>query len=77
MSQYQYTITFTDSEMIMLREALKNMIKECDKQLQNGPKAPYWAHKRSAARVLHKLYDNVQQVSGNNFDFFNLGNEEE
>jgi hypothetical protein len=68
MSTYSYTIRFTDTEIIMLRKALIQMIADCDEQLKDGPKAPYWAHKRSAERVLERLYDNVQQVSGNNFN---------
>lgn len=67
MSTYSYTVKFNDTEIIMLRRALIQMIVDCDAHLQDGPKAPYWAHKRSAERVLEKLNDNVQQVSGNNF----------
>ena len=35
---------------------------------------PYWAHRNSALNVFD---DDVQQISGNNFEpFFNLGEEE-
>ncbi|MFV8837720.1 hypothetical protein [Salinimicrobium soli] len=67
MSTYSYTITFTVTEIIMLRSALLQMIANCDEHLKDGPTAPYWAHKRSAEAVLKKLYNNVEQVSGNNF----------
>lgn len=77
MTQYSYKIMFSDSEMIMLKAALNNMIEHCQEQLDQGKTAPYWAHKRSAQRVLDKLYDDVEQISGNSFGpFFDLGEEE-
>jgi hypothetical protein len=77
MTQYSYNIRFNDSEMIMLRAALRNMIQHCQEQLDQGKGAPYWAHKQSAERVLNKLYDDVQQISGNNLNpYINSGEEE-
>lgn len=77
MTQFSYKVTLNDSEMIMIKAALKNMILHCEEQLENGKTAPYWAHKRSAQRVLDKLYDDVEQISGNSFGpFFDLGEKE-
>ncbi len=77
MTQYSYKINFSDSEIIMLRAALENMIQHCQDQLDKGKSAPYWAHQQSAQRVLNKLHDDVQQISGNNFDSsLNFGEEE-
>ena len=68
MTTYAYNITLTDSEVIMLKEALLDMMMKCEREMPDGrPKAPYWAHKHSAESVLEKLYGNVQQTSGNNF----------
>ena len=67
MSTYNYTLKFNDTEIIMLRSALLQMIADCDEQLIDGPKAPYWAHKKSAESVLKRLHDNMEQASGNNF----------
>lgn len=67
MTTYAYNIVLNDSEVIMLQAALNNMIKECEKELANGPKAPFWAHKRSAENVLKKLHSDVVQMSGNKF----------
>jgi hypothetical protein len=67
MTTYAHTITFNDSEMIMLEEALKNMIALCDEKLKEGAGAPYWAHKHSAENVLNRMFDNTRQTSGNNF----------
>ena len=69
MTQFSYKIILNDSEMIMLRAALKNMILHCEAQLENGETAPYWAHKRNAEKVLNRLYDDMQQISGNKFNF--------
>jgi hypothetical protein len=51
----------------MLKSALEMMIKHCQVKLDEGAGAPYWAHKHSAQSLLDKLYDNVEQMSGNNF----------
>jgi hypothetical protein len=67
MTTYQYTITLNDSEAIALKAALVLMIKHCQEQLDEGAKAPFWAHKHSAQNILKKLYDNTIQTSGNNF----------
>ena len=67
MTTYTHSITFNDGESIMLEAALKLMIKHCNKNLEKGAKAPYWAHKRSAQSVLERLYDDTIQTSGNNF----------
>ncbi len=67
MTTYAHTITFNDSEMIMLIAALDNMIEHCQAQLDLGKGAPYWAHKQSADAVKRKLFDHTVQTSGNNF----------
>lgn len=67
MTTYSYSITFNDSEVIMLKSALELMIKHCQDKLDKGEGAPYWAHKHSAQNVLDKLHDKVIQTSGNNF----------
>lgn len=65
---FSYTITFNDSEIIMLEAALKLMIKNCQEKIENEPgRPPFWAHKQSAENVLERLNDNIQQMSGNNF----------
>jgi hypothetical protein len=67
MTTYTHTITFNDSEIIMLEEALKLMVKNCHKKLDKGVSSPYWAHKNSAKNVLDRLFDDTSQSSGNNF----------
>jgi hypothetical protein len=67
MTTYAYTITFNDSEIIMLQSALELMVKHCQEQLDKGKGAPFLAHKHSAESVLKRLNDNVKQKSGNNF----------
>jgi hypothetical protein len=67
MTTYRHDISLNDSETIMLEEALKLMIKECDNKIAQGHHAPFHAHKNSAEKVLSRLYDNQTQTSGNNF----------
>lgn len=64
MTTYSYTITFNDSEITMLEAALKLMITHCQDKLDDGEKAPYWAHKQSAEDVLEKLYENTILITG-------------
>lgn len=63
-----YTLRLGDSEIIMLQSALKLMINHCEENLKDGPKAPYWANKQAALKVLGKLFEETNQMSGNNFN---------
>ena len=63
-----YTLRLGDSEIIMLQSALKLMINHCEENLKDGPKAPYWANKHAALKVLDKLFEDTNQMSGNNFN---------
>ena len=65
MTTFAYTIVLNDSERIMIEAALNHMIELCDKELADGPKAPFWAHKNSAQSVLKKLDVKAIQMSGN------------
>jgi len=67
MTSYAYTITLDDSEAIMLEAALELMIKHCQEKLDEGAGAPYWAHQRSAQKVLEKLNGDTTLASDNNF----------
>jgi hypothetical protein len=68
MTTYSYSITMNDSEVIMLKSALKLMIKHCQDKIDKEEGAPYWVHRKSAQRVLERLRDNCIQTSGNNFN---------
>lgn len=59
MTTMSYTITLDDSESIMLQAALELMIATCQKHLDEGKKAPYWAHRDSAKAVLARMHDDV------------------
>lgn len=67
MTTFIYKITLNDSEAIMMKAALELMIKHCQEKLDEGARAPFWAHKDSAQNVLERLEDNTIQTSGNNF----------
>lgn len=66
MSTFSYTITFSDSQIIMLKSALELMIEHCQQNIDNGSGAPFWAHQESALNVLGRLNDDAKWVSGNN-----------
>ena len=67
MTTFIHTITLTDSEVIMLEQALQMMIEHCADQMVDGPEAPFWAWQMSAKEVLSRLYGNSVQTSCNNF----------
>lgn len=67
MTTFAYKIILDDSEIIMLESALKLMITTSEKELQNEPKAPHWANKYLAEKVLKRLHSDKKQMSGNNF----------
>ena len=67
MTTFKYDITLNDSEMIALTEAINRYIAECEHQLVDGPKAPYWAHNDALLKLKAKLHSNPTQTSGNNF----------
>lgn len=68
MTTYSYSLVLDDSECIALEAALKLLVERCDKELENGPCAPYWAWRESAKRIRVQLYENVQQMSGQGTD---------
>ncbi len=73
MTTYAYHLVLNDTEIIMLADALKMMIKACDEYFKDAEdnnvdsKAPFWAHSISAREVLKRLYDNTKLMSSNSF----------
>ena len=67
MTKYSQEITLSDSESIMMKEALELMIANCQNKINEGEGAPYHAHLSSAQSVLSRLDRNRFQISGNNF----------
>jgi len=67
MNAYKYELSLNDSEIIALEAALMMYQQHCSERLADGPKTPYWAHKKSIETIQAKLYANTSQISGNNF----------
>jgi hypothetical protein len=67
MTTYAYRIALDDSEIIAVREALTRYQSFWDEQLAQGPRAPYWAHRRSIEAVLNRLESNPQMASTSSF----------
>lgn len=67
MTTYRYTITLTDSESIMLEEALEMMIQRCNFEITNGGTAPYYSWLHSAKEVKERLHSNSQMMSTSSF----------
>ena len=67
MTTYQYTIKLDDSEAIMLEAALKHYLEHCNEQLAVETKAPYLAHKQSAAEVLSRINQDTKMMITSSF----------
>ena len=67
MTTYQYILTISDSESIMLESALKFMIGRCEKELETNPRAPYYAHLESAKAVMARLNEDMVLTSKSDF----------
>jgi hypothetical protein len=69
MTTYSHTITLNDSQRISLEAALDLMIRHCDEQLADGPRAPFWAHRQSCEEIRKKLFDCTPNMTSTN-DFW-------
>lgn len=63
MTTYTHSLTFGDSDVIALREAIDRYIETCKEELADGAKAPYWAHLRSLEGIRARLCDNSIMAS--------------
>jgi len=55
MTIYSYTLVLNESEVIMLKEALKLMLRQCETEHVDGAKPPFWVWKQSE-RMLCRNY---------------------
>ena len=67
MTTYSYKLSLSDSEMIMLEEALKMMVEKCEREITLNPRAPFFAHLGSANALRARLHKDTVQTSGNTF----------
>lgn len=67
MTTYNYKITLTDSESIMLDEALKMMIERCETEIAKGGTAPFYSWLHSAKEVKDRMYSDSQIMSASYF----------
>ncbi len=63
MTTYTYDLTLTDGERTMLEVALKLLMHECQKKVDDGGGAPYVAQKHHAERVLGRLKEAGPQLA--------------
>lgn len=71
MTTYRHTVTFNDSEISMINNALELLIEYTNEVLKDGIKAPHFALNTTAKEVKEKLYLNSTMMSTNNFSEFN------
>ena len=67
MTTYSFKLSLNDSEMIMLKEALKMMIEKCEREITLNPRAPFFAHLGSAKALNARLNKDSIQTSGSRF----------
>lgn len=67
MTTYRHTITLDDGQRIALEAALHIMIKHCDDQMLEGPKAPFWAHRKSCREIMSKLLGSTPAITSTSY----------
>jgi hypothetical protein len=55
MTSMSFTVTFDDSEMHTLREALTHYLSVCEREIAKGGTVPFIAHKGTIGRLGSKL----------------------
>ena len=68
MTTYSYKFTLSDSESIMLNEALKMMVERCNAEIEKGEAAPYYSWLQSAKEVKQRLHNDTLMMSTSSFD---------
>ncbi len=69
MTTYSYQLVLDDSESITLTRALELLKEKCLAELDDPEMAPYHPDLCNIESIRQKLYSNVSQTSGNNFDW--------
>lgn len=67
MTTYQYKLTLSESETIMLDEALKMMIVRCEAEIERGSAAPFYSWLHSAKEVKDRMHSDSQMMSTSSF----------
>lgn len=67
MTTYSYTLVLNDSECITLEAALDLLLDKCQKELIDGPCAPFYAWQSNISSIRRKINDGVELTSTNNF----------
>ncbi len=67
MTAYSYRVTLSDSESIMLDEALKMMIQRCEAEIAMGGTAPFYSWLHSAKEVKGRLHSDTKMMSASSF----------
>jgi hypothetical protein len=63
MTTYRHKLTLSDSETIMLEEALEMMIRHCDSEIAEGETAPFYSWLHSAREVKGRLHSDTELTS--------------
>jgi hypothetical protein len=63
MTTFAYTLDLDDSEFIVLSAALDLLLEKCQKEMADGPKAPYLIWEITAKKLLARLAENTHLTS--------------
>jgi hypothetical protein len=67
MTTYIHKIALSDSESIMIEEALEMVIGHCESEIAKGETAPFFSWLHSANEVKQRLYSDSQMMSTSSF----------
>lgn len=67
MTTYRFKLTLTETETVMLDEALKMMIDRCEAEIEKGGTAPFYSWLLSAKALKGRLYSDADLMSTSSF----------
>ena len=67
MTTYSFNLKLSETEAIMLQEALKMMMSHCETEIESGETAPFHAWLHSAREVNGRLFMHSEMTSTNSF----------
>ena len=56
MTYISYVVTFDDSDMLALEQALSHYLSVCEREIAKGGTVPFIAHKGTIGRIQSKLH---------------------
>jgi hypothetical protein len=64
MRKRYYDLTLDDGEMLAMDTALSQYLAACEREIANGVKVPFLAHKETIEGICSRLFDKIHTSKG-------------